>query len=174
MWKSAIFFCFWKDSHLLQSLQGQALLLLVSASVLLASLKVNVLFPSGVIFSLPLISSILPLMCWVWFSLYVSCPHFSWLFLIDYSFLLKFTDLKMIGKMPLEKIPEGLWSSVGVFSLNNCGSLNPACVVPASAFPSGLAYGLSSLCSCFQLFHHGQTRTLMAVATQSYVNDPHE
>ena len=116
LWKSAIFSCFWKDSRrLLQSLQGQALFLSVSPSVLLASLKVNVLFPSGVIFSLPLISSILPLMCWVWFSLCVSCPHFIWLFLIDYSFLLKFTDLKMIGKMPLEKILEGLWSSVGVF-----------------------------------------------------------
>lgn len=94
--------------------------------------------------------------------------------MIDYSFLLKFTELKMIGKMRLEKLPERLWSSVHAFSLNSCSSLNPACVVPASAFPSGFAYGLSNSGSCFQLFHHGQTRTFMAVVAQAYMNDPRE
>ena len=171
-----MFFCFWRDGHRVQSLQSQTLLLLVSPSVHLLLLWKWMSFfpPVNSVFSLPLISSILPVMCWVWFSLSVSYPRFIWLFLIDYSFLLKFTDLKMIGKTCFEKIPERLWSSVHVFSLSNCSSLNPACVVPASAFPSGFAYSLSTSCSCFQLFHHGQSRTVTAVVTQAYMHDPHE
>lgn len=132
-----MFFCFWRDSHRLQS---QTLLLLVSPSVHLLLLWKWMSFfpPVDSVFSLPLISSILPVMCWVWFSLSVSCPCFIWLFLIDYSFLLKFTDLKMIGKTRFEKIPGRLWSSVRVFSLSNRSSLNPACVVPAALSHQGL------------------------------------
>lgn len=61
-------------------------------------------------------------------------PGFYLMLLIDSDFLLKVAYLNMIWKMPLEKFQNFVAQFISFFSLKNCSSLNPACVLPASAF----------------------------------------